>query len=64
MCIKIESTGSEGPRQLGRHFEATDMLVSRITRESIDVVKEYFRDDLQKSDWQLIMELKKAFQVI
>ncbi|XP_074600473.1 eukaryotic translation initiation factor 5B [Brevipalpus obovatus] len=64
VCIKIEATGSDGPRQLGRHFEATDMIASRITRESIDVVKEYFRDDLQKSDWQLIMELKKAFHVI
>jgi len=64
VCIKIEPTGSEGPRQVGRHFEITDPVVSRITRESIDVMKEYFRDDLQKSDWQLILELKRAFSII
>ena len=38
--------------------------ILQISRESIDAVKNYFRDDLQKSDWQLIVELKKTFQII
>jgi len=36
----------------------------QISRESIDACKNYFRDDLQKSDWQLMIELKKMFQIL
>ncbi|KAL5460056.1 hypothetical protein EMCRGX_G033474 [Ephydatia muelleri] len=64
VCIKIEAVSGEAPRLYGRHFDHTDLLVSKISRESIDAVKNYFRDDLQKSDWQLIVELKKTFQII
>ncbi|XP_015790511.1 eukaryotic translation initiation factor 5B [Tetranychus urticae] len=64
VCIKIEHVGGDAPKLYGRHFDYNDMLVSRITRESIDVVKEYFRDELQKSDWQLMIELKKTFEII
>ena len=41
-----------------------DSFIFQISRESIDAVKDYFRDDLQKSDWQLMVELKKTFQII
>jgi len=64
VCIKIENTTGEAPKMYGRHFDYQDMLVSRISRESIDVMKTYFRDDLAKSDWQLIVELKKALGVL
>ena len=63
VCIKIENTTGDAPKLYGRHFEASDALVSRITRESIDVCKTYFRDDLSKADWQLIIELKKLLGV-
>lgn len=36
----------------------------QITRASIDALKNWFRDEMQKSDWQLIMELKKTFEII
>ena len=39
-------------------------LISQVNRESIDAVKNYFREDLQKGDWQLFIELKKLFQII
>lgn len=64
VCIKIENTSSDAPKMIGRHFEETDMLVSHISRESIDACKNYFRDDLEKSDWQLTVELKKILQII
>ncbi|OUC48894.1 hypothetical protein D917_05887 [Trichinella nativa] len=48
----------------GRHFTEQDMLVSRISRETIDVCKQYFREDLQKADWQLMVELKKVFEIL
>lgn len=64
VCVKIDSPPGEAPKMYGRHFDHTDLLVSKISRESIDAVKEYFREDLQKSDWQLMIELKKLFQII
>lgn len=39
-------------------------LLPQVSRESIDAVKNYFREDLQKSDWQLFIELKKLFHII
>jgi len=36
----------------------------QISRESIDACKKDFRDHLQKSDWQLMVELKKLFQIL
>ena len=64
VCIKISPLPGSAPRLLGRHFEIEDLLVSKISRESIDACKNYFRDDLQKADWQLMIELKKLFQIL
>ncbi|XP_041055129.1 eukaryotic translation initiation factor 5B isoform X1 [Carcharodon carcharias] len=64
VCIKIEPIPGESPKMYGRHFEATDFLVSKISRQSIDALKNWFRDEMQKSDWQLVMELKKIFEII
>ncbi|KAI1241703.1 hypothetical protein IHE44_0005191 [Lamprotornis superbus] len=60
VCVKIEPIPGESPKMYGRHFEATDILVSKISRQSIDALKDWFRDEMQKSDWQLIVELKKV----
>ncbi|KAM6958625.1 eukaryotic translation initiation factor 5B [Tautogolabrus adspersus] len=64
ICIKIEPIPGESPKMYGRHFEATDIIVSKITRASIDALKNWFRDEMSKPDWQLIMELKKTFEII
>ncbi|XP_041834673.1 eukaryotic translation initiation factor 5B isoform X2 [Melanotaenia boesemani] len=64
ICVKIEPIPGESPKMYGRHFEATDIIVSKITRASIDALKNWFRDEMQKSDWQLIMDLKKTFEII
>ncbi|XP_045763921.1 eukaryotic translation initiation factor 5B [Maniola jurtina] len=64
VCIKIEPIPGESPKMFGRHFDETDFLVSKISRASIDACKDYFRDDLIKSDWQLMVELKKLFQIL
>ncbi|XP_028028443.1 eukaryotic translation initiation factor 5B [Bombyx mandarina] len=64
VCIKIEPIPGESPKMFGRHFDETDMLVSKISRASIDACKDYFRDDLIKTDWQLMVELKKLFQIL
>jgi hypothetical protein len=48
----------------GRHFDHTDELVSHISRTSIDLVKEFFRDELSKDDWLLMVKLKKLFEIV
>jgi translation initiation factor 5B len=63
VCIKIENT-TGAPRLIGRHFEATDELVTKISREGIDALKEWFRDDMTKEDWNLCVKLKRTFQIL
>jgi len=52
------------------HLETTkqgcllqDDLVSRISRKSINLLKEHFKDDLGKDDWRLVLKLKKVFNI-
>ncbi|KAI8798868.1 eukaryotic translation initiation factor 5B [Biomphalaria glabrata] len=64
VCIKISPIPGEAPKMYGRHFDETDMLVSKITRQSIDAVKDHFRDEMSKQDWRLMVELKKQFDIL
>ncbi|KAF6028822.1 EIF5B [Bugula neritina] len=64
VCIKIENTPGQAPRLYGRHFDEKDILVSKISRESIDAVKKYWKKDMSKDDWKLIIELKKTFEIM
>ncbi|KAI1729137.1 elongation factor tu GTP binding domain-containing protein [Ditylenchus destructor] len=64
VCVKIENTTGDAPRLYGRHFTHEDPLISRLTRESIDVCKTYFREDLSKADWQLVIQLKKNLDIL
>jgi hypothetical protein len=48
----------------GRHFTAQNLLYSRVTRESIDALKEHFKDDLSKEEWQLVIKLKRIFGIL
>lgn len=64
VCIKIENVPGHTPKLFGRHFDAEDLLVSKISRESINACKDHFREDLSKTDWKLMAELKKEFQIL
>ncbi|XP_067943985.1 eukaryotic translation initiation factor 5B-like [Watersipora subatra] len=64
VCIKIENLPGQAPRLFGRHFDEKDMLVSKISRESIDAVKKYWKRDMSKDDWRLIIDLKKTFEIM
>ncbi len=64
ICIKIDPIPGESPKMFGRHFDETDLLVSKISRATIDVCKQYFREDLQKDDWKLMVELKRVFEIL
>ena len=61
VCIKINSTENI---TLGRQFNVDDLLYSKITRESINTTKTYFRDELTNDDWKLIVNLKDLFKIV
>eukprot|EP00299_Pterocystis_sp_00344_P016828 c8442_g1_i1.p1 GENE.c8442_g1_i1~~c8442_g1_i1.p1 ORF type:complete len:1152 (-),score=401.33 c8442_g1_i1:68-3523(-) len=57
-AIKIQSKMNTQQYTYGRHFDDNDFYISKLTRRSIDVLKENFRDDLDKEDWLLVKKLK------
>lgn len=64
VAVKIESTNStEASRLFGRHFDFQDEIVSKISRESINALKKFFRDEMTRLDWELIIKLKKTFKI-
>ena len=63
VAIKIEHASYEPARLFGRHFTESDLLYSKISRQSIDIMKENFRKDLSKDDWALVARLKKMFNI-
>jgi translation initiation factor 5B len=62
VAIRIKSTDSS--LTVGRQFDEKDEMVSNITRNSINALKEFFRDDMTMEDWQLIIQLKKKLEII
>jgi translation initiation factor 5B len=64
VAVKVEATNSmEASRLFGRHFDIHDELVSKISRESINALKAHFRDEMSRTDWQLVIKLKKVFGI-
>lgn len=48
----------------GRSFTLQDKLVSVISRRSINLLKEYFKKEVQNEEWDFIKnELKPFFQI-
>ena len=64
VAIRIELPQYETPKMVGRHFEATDDLVSMISRESIEILKSNFRAEVSKEEWALVVKLKKVLGII
>lgn len=63
VAIKIECPTYETPKMVGRHFTEQNEIYSFVTRGSIDVLKESFRNDLSKDEWALIVKLKKILDI-
>jgi len=60
VAVKIE--GSNQP-MYGRHLEEKDLLYSRISRASIDTLKEFYRSDVSMEEWALVKKLKPVFEI-
>jgi len=63
VCVKIEQNTAQSHITIGRHFEVSNQIYSKITRESIDTLKENFRDEMQKEDWELVKGMKQVFNI-
>ncbi|KAG0519517.1 hypothetical protein BDA96_09G271000 [Sorghum bicolor] len=64
VAIKIIANNSdEQQRSFGRHFDMEDELVSRISRRSIDILKQNYREDLSIEDWKLVVKLKAILKI-
>jgi translation initiation factor 5B len=60
VAVKIANEGSVA---YGRHFDDKGDIVSLITRESIDILKLHFRDEMTDADWRTCIKLKKLFDI-
>ena len=61
VSVKIDAVTSVA---YGRQFDLTYLFHSRVTRKSIDALKEFFKDEVGKDDWGLLIRLKKQYGVI
>ncbi|XP_006459793.1 hypothetical protein AGABI2DRAFT_184341 [Agaricus bisporus var. bisporus H97] len=59
VAVKIEHAVYQSAKMFGRHFDEKDELLSHVTRQSIDVLKDTFRKDATSEDWLLIRALKQ-----
>mmetsp|Transcript_7232 Transcript_7232/g.11613 ORF Transcript_7232/g.11613 Transcript_7232/m.11613 type:complete len:433 (+) Transcript_7232:185-1483(+) len=47
----------------GRQFDHKYPVYSKLSRESIDALKEFFKDEMGKEDWKLVIKMKKVFNI-
>ncbi|XP_012838933.1 PREDICTED: LOW QUALITY PROTEIN: eukaryotic translation initiation factor 5B-like [Erythranthe guttata] len=64
VAIKIIGSNSEEQQKMvGRHFEIEDELVSKISRASLDALKENYKDDVTPEETKLLHKLKRLFKI-
>lgn len=61
--LRIENVSVDVPKMVGRDFEAKDVIISKISRKSIDACKVHFKEVLTKTDWQVMKELKVMLDI-
>ena len=61
VCIKID--GNDHSLSYERHFDSTDLLYSNLSRESIDILKAYFKEEMNETHWKLVIKLKKTLNI-
>lgn len=63
VAVKIEHAVYQSAKMFGRHFDEKDEILSLISRQSIDVLKESFKADVSMEEWHLIKALKPRFNI-
>mmetsp|Transcript_30581 Transcript_30581/g.30069 ORF Transcript_30581/g.30069 Transcript_30581/m.30069 type:complete len:112 (+) Transcript_30581:829-1164(+) len=47
----------------GKQFTEANQLASMLNRKSIDALKTYYKDEMTKADWKLVIRLKEVLGV-
>lgn len=63
VAVKIEHAVYQSAKMFGRHFDDKDEVYSRISRQSIDVLKGSFKADVSNEEWLLIKALKQRLDI-
>jgi len=63
VCVKIAPRNDQTHIMFGRHFDASNPIASIISRDSIDCLKEVFKDEMSKDDWKTVIKMKGYFDV-
>ncbi|TPX36944.1 hypothetical protein SmJEL517_g00977 [Synchytrium microbalum] len=63
VAVKIDCASYETPKMFGRHFTEKDEFYSEVTRQSIDILKTTFKNDVSQDEWKLIIKLKKILKI-
>jgi len=63
--VQITATDRYGTPSLeaNKHFTTDDKLLSHISRESIDALREHYRDEVTKEMVRMLVNLKKLFNI-
>jgi len=63
VAIRIEQKRNMKEYTFGRHWDHEALFVSALNRESIDLLKEHFRDEVPKEDWKTVVKIKKLLAI-
>jgi translation initiation factor IF-2 len=63
VALKILARNDQTHIAYGRHFDHTQQILSKISRDSIDCLKEVFRDEMSKDDWKCVVKIKKLLDI-
>lgn len=63
VAVKIEHAAHESSKMFGRHFEENDVIISHISRASIDALKAHFWDGISTDEKKLIKKLKAELDI-
>lgn len=63
VAVKIEHAVHESAKMFGRHFEENDVIISHISRASIDALKAHFWDGISTDEKKLIKKLKGELDI-
>ncbi|KAI4292722.1 translation initiation factor 5B [Pancytospora philotis] len=64
VAIKIELGKGDTPKMFNRHFGMDDPIYTVVTRKSIDCLKTYFADEITPEHVELLVYLKRMFDII
>lgn len=62
VSVKIET--SDTPRLIGRDINENGIFYSTLSRKAIDILKEYYKDEITEDGWRLVIKIKQHLGII